>query len=57
MAQQIMVVPSVIGILLLAVIISLFIVASLWKKGKTVEAMLVINALLQIVTIVILLSK
>ena len=57
MAQQILVVPSAIGILLLAIIISFFIVANLWKKGKTVEAMLVINALLQIVIIVILLSK
>ena len=57
MAQQILVFPSAIGILLLAVTVSLLIVAYLWKKGKTVEAMLVINALLQIVTIVILLFR
>jgi len=56
-AQQILVFPSAVGILLVAVIISVFFVTSLWKKGKTVEAMLVVNALLQIVTIVILLSK
>jgi len=56
MPQQILIVPLPI-ILLLAVIISLFIVVSLWRKGKTVEAMLVINALLQIVIIVILLFE
>ena len=57
MAQQILVFPSAIGILLLAVTVSLLTVAYLWKKGKTIEAMLVINALLQIVIIVILLFK
>jgi len=57
MSQQILVVPSAVGILLLAIIVTLFIVATLWKKGKTVEAMLVINALLQITIIVILLFK
>jgi len=57
MPQQILIVPSAIGILLLAIVITLFIVATLWKKGKTVEAMLVINALLQIIIIVILLFK
>jgi len=56
-AQQILVVPSAIGILLLAILVMLFIVAALWKKGKTIEAMLVINALLQIIIIVILLFK
>jgi len=56
-AQQILVSPSAFAILLLGIIISFFIVTYLWKKGKTVEAMLVINALLQIVIIAILLSK
>ncbi len=57
MAQQVLVFPSYVAILLLTIIISFFTVTYLWKKGKTVEAMLVINALLQVVTIVILLSK
>jgi len=56
-AQQILVSPSAFAILLLGIIISFFILTYLWKKGKTVEAMLVINALLQIVIIAILLSK
>jgi len=57
MAQQILVFPSAIGILLLAVTVSLLTVSYLWKKGKTIEAMLVINALLQIFIIIILLFR
>lgn len=57
MAQQILFFPSYVAILLLAIVISLFIITYLWKKGKTVEAMLAINALLQIVIIMILLFK
>jgi len=57
MAQQTLVFPSAIGILLLVIVILSFIVANLWKRGKTVEAILVVNALLQIITIVILLFK
>ena len=43
------------GILFMA-IIAVLICAVLWKRGKTVEAMLVLNALLQVVIIMILLS-
>jgi len=49
--------PSFFGILLMAIVIAVIIFAVLWKKGKTVEAMLVLNALLQVVIILILLFK
>lgn len=42
-------------LLLIAITIAVLIFAVLWKKGKTVEAMLVLNAMLQIVIILILL--
>jgi len=51
-----MVFPSFFGILLIAIVIAVLFFAVLWKKGKTVEAMLVLNALLQIVIILILIS-
>jgi len=51
-----MVFPSFFGILLIAIVIAILFFAVLWKKGKTVEAMLVLNALLQIVIILILIS-
>jgi hypothetical protein len=49
--------PSFFGILLMVIVIAVIIFAVLWKKGKTVEAMLVLNALLQVVIILILLFK
>ena len=55
-SQVTMVSPSFFGILLMAIVIAALIFAVLWKKGKTVEAMLVINALLQVAIIMILLS-
>lgn len=47
---------SFIGILLIAIVGVAIIFAVLWKKGKTVEAMLLLNALLQAVIIMILFS-
>jgi len=55
MSSQVMVSPSFLGILLSAIVIVAAIFALLWKKGKTVEAMLTINAFLQIIIILILL--
>jgi hypothetical protein len=49
--------PSFFGILLMAIIIAVLFFAILWKKGKTVEAVLILNALLQAVIILILLFK
>lgn len=49
--------PSFFGILLMAIIIAVLFFVILWKKGKTVEAVLVLNALLQAVIILILLFK
>jgi amino acid permease len=57
MSSQTMVYPSFLGILLVTIIVIALIFAVLWKKGKTVEAMLVLNALLQIVIILILVFK
>jgi len=47
---------SFFGILLTAIAVVAIIFAVLWKKGKTVEAMLMLNALLQAVIIMILVS-
>jgi len=52
-----MVVASIPAILLIAVIIAVIASVVLWRKGKTVEALLVINALLQVIIILILLFK
>lgn len=56
-SSQVMVSPSFLGILLMIIAVAVFFIALLWKKGKTVEALLVINALLQIIIILILLSS
>lgn len=56
-SQTVMVYPSFFGILLIAVIITSFLSIVLWKKGKSVEALLVLNALLQVAIILILLFK
>jgi hypothetical protein len=42
-------------LLVMAIVIAVLIFAILWKKGKTVEAMLVLNALLQTIIILVLL--
>ena len=55
--QYPMVVASIPAILLIAVIIAVIASVVLWRKGKTVEALLVINALLQVIIILILLFK
>lgn len=57
MPQEIMVVPSIFGILILVLVVVSFAIVMLWKRGKTVEAMLAVNALLQFIIILILLFK
>ena len=57
MPQEIMGVPSIFGILILVLVVVSFAIVMLWKRGKTVEAMLAVNALLQFIIILILLFK
>lgn len=52
-----MVSPSFLGILVMVIAVAAIIFAYLWKKGKSVEAMLMLNALLQVIIILILLSQ